>query len=91
MPGRLSGASSIVELEDGTRWRIWPGDIATILQWLPTTQLQVVAIDREFYSNVLIKFYSHVLINQSDGSKVSVIQADADWPAKQVRWHLKKG
>jgi hypothetical protein len=53
--------SHIVELEDGTRWRIWPGDIATTLQWLPTTQLQVVAIDHEFYS--------HVLINQSDGSK----------------------
>jgi hypothetical protein len=75
--------SHIVELEDGTRWHIWPGDIATTLQWLPTTQLQVVAIDHEFYS--------HVLINQSDGSKVGVIRADADWPAKQVRWHLKKG
>jgi hypothetical protein len=76
-------SSHIVELEDGTRWRIWPGDIATTLQWLPTTQLQVVAIDHEFYS--------HVLINQSDGSKVGVIRADADWPAKQVQRHLKKG
>jgi hypothetical protein len=75
--------SHIVELEDGTRWHIWPGDIATTLQWLPTTQLQVVAIDREFCS--------HVLINQSDGSKVGAIRADADWPAKQVRRHLKKG
>jgi hypothetical protein len=75
--------SHIVELEDGTRWRIWPGDIATTLRWLPTTQLQVVATDHEFYS--------HVLINQSDGAKVGVIQADADWPAKQVQWHLKKG
>ena len=40
--------SHIVELEDGTRWRIWPGDIATTLQWLPTTQLQVVAIAPTF-------------------------------------------
>jgi phospholipid N-methyltransferase len=56
---------------------------AILLQWLPTTQLQVVAIDHEFYS--------HVLINQSDGSKVGVIQADADWPAQQVQWHLRKG
>ncbi len=73
--------SHIVELGDGTRWRIWPGDIATTLHWLPTTQLH--AIDHEFYS--------HVLINQSDGSKVGVIRADADWPAKQVQRHLKKG
>ena len=62
--------SHIVELEDGTRWRIWPGDIATTLQWLPTTQLQVVAIDHEFYS--------HVLINQSDGPQVGVVRADAE-------------
>jgi len=75
--------SHIVQLEDGTRWRIWPGDIATTLKWLPTTQLQLLAIDHEFYS--------HVLINQSDGSKVGVIQADVDWPAKQVQRHLKKG
>jgi len=35
--------SYIVELEDGTKWRIWPADIATTLQWLPTTQPEVVA------------------------------------------------
>ena len=75
--------SHIVELEDGTRWRIWPGDIATTLKWLPTTELQVLASDHEFCS--------HVLINRSDGSRVGVIQADADWPAEQVRRHLKKG
>ena len=73
----------IVELEDGARWRIWPGDIAATLKWLPTTELQVLASDHEFCS--------HVLINQSDGSRVGVIQADADWPAEQVRRHLKKG
>jgi hypothetical protein len=75
--------SHIVELEDGTRWRIWPGDIATTLQWLPTTELQVVTIDD--------KFCSHALVDQSDGSRVGVIQADADWPAEQVQRHLKKG
>src|ERR1700681_2571056 len=34
--------SHIVELEDGSRWQIWPGDIATTLQWLPTTELQKI-------------------------------------------------
>ena len=75
--------SHIVELEDGTRWRIWPGDIATTLKWLPTTELQVLASDHEFCS--------HALINQSDGSRVGVIPADADWPVEQVQRHLKKG
>ena len=75
--------SHIVELEDGSRWRIWPGDIARTLQWLPTTELQVLAIDDEFCS--------HALINQTDGSRVGVIKAEADWPAEQVRRHLKQG
>jgi len=74
---------SRLPLIDGSRWRIWPGDLATTLRWLPTTELQVVAIDHEFYS--------HVLIDQSDGSQVGVIQAGAEWPAKQVQRHLKKG
>jgi hypothetical protein len=42
-----------------------------------------VAVDHEFYS--------HVLIDQSDGSQFGVVRADADWPAKQVQRHLKKG
>src|SRR5947207_1063275 len=28
--------SRIVELEDGSLWRIWPGDLALTLNWLPT-------------------------------------------------------
>jgi hypothetical protein len=75
--------SHIVELEDGSRWRIWPGDIAATLQWLPTTELQVAAIDDEFCS--------HALIDQTDGSRVGVIKADSDWPAEQVRRFLKRG
>ncbi|HEX3338736.1 MAG TPA: hypothetical protein VHT68_06120 [Pseudolabrys sp.] len=37
--------SYIVKLEDGSSWRIWPGDIALTLRWLPTTVLQVSAIE----------------------------------------------
>jgi len=51
--------SYIVKLEDGSSWRIWPGDIALSLRWLPTTVLQVSAIEDEFCS--------HALIDQSDG------------------------
>ena len=75
--------SYLVELEDGSRWRIWPGDIAATLQWLPTTDLRVLAIDDEFCS--------HALVAQTVGSPVGVVEADADWPAEQVRRYLKQG
>ena len=75
--------SYIVKLEDGSSWRIWPGDIALTLRWLPTTVLQVSAIEAEFCS--------HALIDQSDGSRVRAIRAGEDWPVQQVRQSLKKG
>ena len=75
--------SYIVKLEDGSSWRIWPGDIALTLRWLPTTVLQVSEIEDEFCS--------HALIDQSDGSRVRVIGASEDWPVQQVRRSLKKG
>ena len=75
--------SYIVKLEDGSSWRIWPGDIAVTLRWLPTTVLQVSAIED--------KFCSHALIDQSDGSRVRAIRASEDWPVQQVRQSLKKG
>jgi len=36
---------SIVELSDGSPWRIWPADMADTLQWLPTTEVDVRKID----------------------------------------------
>jgi hypothetical protein len=75
--------SHIVKLEDGSSWRIWPGDIALTLRWLPTTVVQVSAIDDEFCS--------HALIDQADGSRVRAIKASEDWPVQQVRQSLKKG
>jgi|HubBroStandDraft_6_1064221.scaffolds.fasta_scaffold878165_2 hypothetical protein len=75
--------SHIVELEDGSRWQIWPGDIATTLQWLPTTELQISAIDDELCS--------HALIDREGGSRVRVIEASAAWPVAEVRQSLKEG
>jgi hypothetical protein len=75
--------SYIVELDDKSRWRIWPGDLAATLDWLPTTELRVLAIDDEFCS--------HALVDQADDSRVGVIKADADWPAERVRRFLKQG
>jgi len=75
--------SHIVELEDGSRWRIWPGDISTTLQWSQTTDLQVSEIDDELCS--------HALFDRKRGSRVRVIRASADWPVEQVRRSLKEG
>ena len=46
--------SYIVKLEDGSSWRIWPGDIALTLGWSPITVLEVSEIDDEFCSHALI-------------------------------------
>src|SRR6516162_7493297 len=73
----------IVELEDGSLWRIWPGDIALTLNWLPTTDLRV--------SEIADEFCSHALIDQTGGSRVRVIEASKNWPVEQVRRSMKKG
>jgi len=43
--------SHLVELRDGSAWRIWPGDIPWTLQWLPTTEIDVTNIDDEICSH----------------------------------------
>jgi hypothetical protein len=48
--------SDIVELGDGSLWRIWPG---LTLNWLPSTDL--------FVSDIGDEFCSHALIDQTDG------------------------
>jgi hypothetical protein len=75
--------SHIVELSDGSAWRIWPGDIPTTLRWLPTTEIDVVDIDDEICS--------HALVDRSDGSRVRVIEESADWPVQAVRRSLRHG
>jgi hypothetical protein len=74
--------SYIVKLEDGSSWRIWPGDIALTLGWSSATVLKVSEIDDEFCS--------HALIDKAD-ARVRVIAATKDWPVQQVRQSLKKG
>jgi hypothetical protein len=54
--------SHVVEPSDRSAWRIWVADIADVLQWLPTTEVNIVEIDDETRS--------HALINEWDGSRV---------------------
>ncbi len=53
--------SHMVELKDGSAWRIWPGDIPKTLQWLPTTEIDVADIEDEICS--------HALVDRSNGSR----------------------
>ena len=75
--------SYLVELDDGSAWRIWPGDLALTLQWLPTTEVDVLEIDDEVAS--------HVLVDQSDGSRVRVVEAHVAWPVEKLRRCLEHG
>jgi hypothetical protein len=68
--------SFIVELEDRSTWRIWPGDLATTLKWMPSTQLSLVEIDDEFCT--------HALVDQAEGTRARVIPANDQWSPKVV-------
>jgi len=72
--------SHIVELDDGSRWQIFPGDLDLTLNWKPETDLTVVPSDDEISS--------HMLVN--GGSQVHVIAAGESWPLKEVRSVLKQ-
>jgi hypothetical protein len=73
--------SYIVEMEDGSRWRIWPGDLATTLKWTPSTQLSVLEIDDQFCT--------HALVDQADGTRVRVIAAKRTGLRKMSKHHCK--
>ena len=73
--------SHIVELDDGSRWQIFPGDLEVTLNWKPETELTVVSSGDDVSSHMLM----------GEGAKVHVIPAGESWPVKQVKSVLKKG
>ena len=73
--------SHIVELDDGSRWQIFPGDLDVTLNWKPETELTVVSSDDDLSSHMLM----------GEGVKVHVIAAGESWPVKQVKSVLKEG
>jgi hypothetical protein len=78
---RSHSESHIVELNDGSRWQIFPGDLDLTLNWKPETDLAVVRIDDEVSSHALV----------GEGGKVRVIPAGESWPVLEVRSVLKDG
>jgi hypothetical protein len=75
--------SHIVELTDGSKWRIWPGDLATTLERTTEAEIEALPIEDEFCS--------HVLVDQSGGSRVRAINANNDWPVEKMRKSLRGG
>ncbi|MFL6836428.1 MAG: hypothetical protein ACJ8FZ_03865 [Bradyrhizobium sp.] len=80
---RKHAESHVVELDDGSQWQIFPGDLATTLSWKPETDLHLEpSVDQ---------VSSHVLVNVADQSRVRVISADETWPDREVKDALKDG
>jgi hypothetical protein len=42
---RSHSESHLVELDDGSKWQIFPGDLDVTLNWKPDTDLKLVRID----------------------------------------------
>ncbi|WP_369723914.1 hypothetical protein AB8Z38_07505 [Bradyrhizobium sp. LLZ17] len=80
---RAHAESHIVELDDGSRWQIFPGDLATTLSWNPETDFHLEPSGDQVSS--------HVLVNATDQSRVRVIGADETWPQGEVKHELSGG
>jgi hypothetical protein len=51
---RSHSEGPIVELEDGSRWQIFPGDLDLPLDWHPETELTVVEAEDDLATNELV-------------------------------------
>jgi hypothetical protein len=75
--------SHLVELDDGSRWQIFPGDLDVTLNWQPDTDLKLVRIDDAVSS--------HALVSAGNSSSVRMIPAGEQWPVGKVKGILKDG
>jgi len=78
---RSHSESHIVELEDGSQWQVFPGDLDLTLAWKPETDLTVAAADADVASHAPV----------GGGVKVRVIPAGESWPVREVKDALKQG
>jgi hypothetical protein len=69
--------SHIFELDDGSTWRIFPGDLEVTLNWKPETDLKLVHIDDAVSSHALIS---------DDNSRVRALSAAENWPVKDGKF-----
>ena len=74
---RSHSESHIVDLADGSRWKIVPGDLDITLNWEPETEFRIEPSDDDLSS--------HELVDEITGHRVRVIPADQDWPVREVK------
>jgi hypothetical protein len=77
---RTHSESHLVELDDGSEWQIFPGDLDVTLNWRPDTELKRVRIEDPASSHALIA---------NDNSSVRVLPVGDEWPLNKVRQVLK--
>jgi len=75
--------SHLVELSDGSKWQIFPGDIDVPLNWQADTDLKLIRTEDEVSS--------HALVSARDNSSVRVIPAGEQWSVRTVRGILRDG
>jgi hypothetical protein len=78
---RSHSESHTVELDDGSRWQIFPGDLDLTLDWQPETDLIVMPSDDEIGSHMLV----------GGGVKLHVIGSEENWALREVKSVLKDG
>ena len=75
--------SHLVELDDGSKWKIFPGDLDITLHWGPDTDVRVDQVEWEISS--------HALVSAAENARVRVIPATKEWPVREVKKVLKEG
>jgi hypothetical protein len=80
---RTHSESHIVELDDGSIWRIYPGDLDATLNWQPDADIEIERLDNDVGS--------HFLVSRADNSRVRVIAASESWPVGDIKTKLKRG
>ena len=83
MKVRSHAESHLVELDDGSKWKIFPGDLDITLHWGPDTGVRVEQVGEEISS--------HVPVSAADVARVRVIPATKEWPVREVKKVLKEG
>jgi hypothetical protein len=78
---RSHSESHIVELEDGSRWQIFPGDLDVTLGWSSEVDITLLKLDDEVASHSLV----------SDSGPVRVIAAGECWRIPEVKSVLGDG
>lgn len=73
--------SHIVELDDGSRWQVFPGDLDITLNWSPETELRLIRIDGDVSE--------HALVSEGEVGRVRVLAEGSDWPKRQVQDELR--